>query len=257
MDDLHLVAFVEHIKNDMKLKIALIKIGQVEYFANYNKITKWKSKLFEIGTIQCVADAPDSDVFDGYLDKKYTRECLKTVISCPKGYDFAIAIMPYRFEDNFYLHRLSENCVVLSLYGISDILRYDDISMENFILKQIYEICALNYLVDDLSTDEVYNYVHLDTKGCLFDMNGDRSDILRNTEKPIICPSCKSKFGKKQIDVRFISMLENEIKRLKKPLLQRVENFIKKYPLLSIITTTLITIILNIVSTVLYELISR
>jgi hypothetical protein len=241
----------------MSLRIALIKIGQIEYLADYNKIAKWKSELFIINKIQCVTNAPESDVHDGYLDNKYTRDGLKKIVSCPKDSDIAIAIIPYRFDDNFYLHRLSKNCAALSLHRINDILKYDGISMENFILKQIYEICALNYLVDDFGTNEVYTYVHLDTKGCLFDMNGNREDILRNTEKPIICDTCKSKFGERQIDSKFLATLEKEIKRLKKPLILRIENRIKKYPFLSMLVTALIAIFLNLISNMIYELISK
>ncbi len=241
----------------MKINITLVKIGQVEYLAEYSRITKWKSKLFKIRNIQCISDAPESDVNDEFLDNKYTKEGLKEIVTCPNESDLAIAIIPYRFDDNFYMHRLSNNCVGLSLYGITDILRCEGISMENFILKQIYEICALNYLVEGLSTDDVYNYVHLDTRGCLFDMNGDRQDILRNTEKPIICDSCKNKFGKKQIDPKYISILEKEIKRLKKPFILRIENIIKKYPLVSLAITALTAISLNLISNLIYELISK
>jgi hypothetical protein len=238
----------------MKMKIALIKVGQVEYFANYNKILKWKSEIFNVGTIQRVEYAPESDVNDCFLDNKYTQKGLKEHVTCPSDYDLAIAITSYRFDDNFYIHRLSNNCAVLSLYGISEILNQAGISMENFILKQIYEVCALMSLVTDVSSSEVYNFVHLDTRGCLFDMNGDRRDILRNTEQPTICTSCKSKFGSKQLEQKFLVTLEKELMKLKKPLLQRIENCIKKYPLLSILTTTLIAIFINLVSNLIFNL---
>lgn len=239
----------------MKEKIALIKLGHVEHLANFQKLKKWNSKLFEISVIQCIDYLPESDVEDGYLDQKYTKNGLNSYVSCPNGCDLAVAVMPYRFHDNFYMHRLNTNCVVISLYEISQILEKDHISMENFIVKQIYEICALKKIVNNISTDEVYSYVHLDTRGCLFDMNGERSDILYNTEQPKICDSCREAFRKKQIDANVLSTLEKELKRIKKPYILTLEKQIKKYPFISIVLSALIAIFLNLIANLIFELI--
>lgn len=236
----------------MKSKITIIKLGHIDHFVNIQKIKKWKSNLFEVINIQCVEHLPDSEIIDGFLDQKFTKEKLSEIISCPKGSDFAIAIMPYRFIDNFYMHRIRNNCVVISLCGISDILEKDNISTENFIIKQIYEICAIKNLVNDIASDDVYQFVHLDTRGCIFDMNGQRSDILYNTEKPIICESCKNTFKKKQINAEIVSILEKELKRIKKPLILRIERYIRKYPLVSVILSILLGISLNLISNLIF-----
>jgi len=164
-----------------------------------------------------------------------------------------VAIMPYRFEDNFYIHRISNKCVIISLYGIADILKSNNISIEHFIIKQLYEICAMRHLTNDLLSDDVYKLVHSDTRGCLFDLNGERSDILYNTEQPIICEECKGKFKSKQTPTEIIKIFECELKKIKKPLALRVERWIKKYPLLSIIISALTAIIMNISASFLWE----
>lgn len=166
----------------MKYKVALIRLGHTQHLLDFQSITAWKSDLFTICGLYCIDHLPNSDIDDGYLDVKYTRSKLQSLISCPDDIDYAVAIMPYRFEDNFYMHRISNNCVVISLYGIAEILKADNISIEHFIIKQLYEICAVKHLVKDISSDDVYHFIHLDTRGCLFDMNGERSDILYNTE---------------------------------------------------------------------------
>lgn len=232
----------------MKSKVTLIKLGHINHFVNIEKIKKWKSKLFEVVNIQCVEHLPDTDSWDGYLDQKFTRDELNKIISCPKDSDFAIAIMPYRFVDNFYMHRIGNNCVVISLSGIPEILEKDNISVENFIIKQIYEICAIKNLVNDISSEDVYQFVHLDTRGCIFDMNGERSDILYNTEKPIICESCKTTFKKKQVNSEIVSILEQELKNIKKPLVLRIERYIRKYPLVSVILSAFVALLLNLIA---------
>lgn len=241
----------------MKSKITIIKLGYIDHFVNIQKVKNWKSKLFEVTDIECVEHLPDSDIIDGYLDQKFSVDELQDIISCPKNSDFAIAIMPYRFIDNFYMHRIGNNCVVISLCDIPEILEKEKISTENFILKQIYEICAIKNLVNDIASDDVYQFIHLDTRGCIFDMNGQRSHILYNTEKPIICQSCKNTFKSKQVNNQIVSILEEELKNIKKPLILRIERYIRKYPLFSIIVSGLIAIFLNILSNSIFYLCTK
>ena len=240
-----------------KIKITLIKLGYVNHLANFRKLEKWRSRIFEISEIHCVEHLPDGDVNDFYLDQKFSIDRLESLIECPKNSDIAIAIMPYRFLDNFYMHGINKNCVIISLYGISKILEVDNISMENFILKQIYEICAIKYLVSDVSSEDVYKFVHRDTRGCIFDLNGEITDILYNTEKPIICESCKDTFKRKQVDSGIITLFNRELKRIKKPLILRVEKYIKKYPFASVILSALIAVSLNILASLIWDLITK
>jgi len=238
----------------MKKKITIVKVGHVDHLANCKKIKSWKSDIFEIVEIQSVEHLPDSEMHDGYLDQKFTRESLRNVISCPVHSDFTGAITSCRFIDNFYMHRLGNNCVGISLYGITEILEIENISIENFIIKLFYEICALSLITDISNNDEVYNIVHRDTRGCLFDMNGDRTHILYNTEKPIICNSCKEKFNKKQIPQGIISTFNKELKKIKKPTILKLERYIKKYPFVSMIISALIALTINSVLNVLWKL---
>lgn len=237
----------------MQYKVTLIRLGHTQHLVDFNIIRKWKSDLFTVSGIECIDHLPNSDIEDGYLDVKYSKSKLKALISCPIESDYAVAIMPYRFEDNFYMHRISDKCVVISLYGIADILKTDSISVEHFIIKQLYEICAIRHLINDLSSDDVYQFIHSDTRGCLFDLNGERSDILYNTEQPILCEECKSVFRKKQIQAETISTLEYELQKIKKPIALKVERWIKQYPLLSIAISAFTAIILNILANLLWE----
>lgn len=241
----------------MKYKITLIKLGHAGRLVDLQKVKNWKSDLFEITEIQCVDHLPESDIQDGYLDQKYTKEKLQTIISCPTDSDFAVAIMPYKFVDNFYMHRIGADCVVISLYGIPEILGLEHISVENFIIKQMYEICAIKCLVKDISSDDVYQFVHLDTRGCLFDLNGERTDILHNTETPIICESCKDTFKRKQTNTQIIATFEKELKRIKKPLILRIERWIKKYPLVSVVVSGLITVALNLLASFIWYIATK
>lgn len=241
----------------MKHKINLIQVGHVSHLVDFQKIKQWKSDLFEVTGIDCIEHLPDSDIEDGYLDIKYTLNKLKLLLDCPVDADYAIAIMPYRFEDNFYMHRISNNCVVISLFGIVDILQIDNIAVEHFIIKQLYEICAIKHILNDIASDDVYQFIHRDTRGCLFDMNGERSDIIYNIERPIICEECKGKFKTKQIKTEILSTFEKELKRIHKPLILRLERYIKKYPFASLLLSVLTAILINVIANLICELLNK
>jgi len=151
------------------------------------------------------------------------------------------------FDDGFYMKRLSRNRIVISLFGINDILNQKSISIENFILKQIYEICALSFLFDDIATDDVYHVVHKETRGCLFDLNGYRPDIIHNTENPKICNRCLTAFDDSLIDPDLLNKLQNELSRLKKPFIVTIELLIKKCPLLSVLLLFIFGLCINYV----------
>jgi hypothetical protein len=85
-------------------------------------------------------------------------------------------------------------------------------------------------------------------------LNGDKQDIIYNTESPIICDSCRAEFKRRQADNNILSKIENELKRIRKPIIKRVEIFIKQYPLVSMCITGLSAITLNLIASALWTL---
>jgi len=238
----------------MKIKITLVKIGYIDRFVDLKKIMKWRSGIFDIIEIQAVDYLPDSEMYDTYLDQKFTRDDLREIFSCPAGSNFAVAITSYRFIDNFYMHRIAQDRVGISLYGIPEILGIENISIENFIIKCLYEICAISLIADISNDAEVYGLIHRDTRGCLFDMNGDRTDILYNTEKPIICSSCTEKFNRNQTRQGIIPTFNKELRKIRKSTLLIIEGSIRKYPLFSIVLGALIGSAISSLFTPLFEI---
>ena len=228
----------------MKRKITIIKLGYIDHLVNIKKLLKWKSDIFEITDIQEKECLHDCETTDGYLDYNFTRDSIKNEIICPEKSDYAIALTQYSFDGNFFMFRTEKKCVGISLYGIPEILQIENIPIENFIIKQIYEICALSFIYTEISDDNV-DIFHKETRRCIFDLNGERTHILYNTEQPEICINCKAKFQEKQIPQGIISIFDKELKKIKKPLINNIERSIKKYPLFSMILSAIIGMILN------------
>lgn len=236
-----------------KVRIKLLFLGHPRHEINKNKLLKFTSKYFQVVGIESIEKLPKAKKNDGYLDVEYSVEEVKSLVTAPKNADLTVAIMNYRYDDGFYLHRLSDSSVCLSISDVGQILINNNILLENFILKNIYEVVAFYLTLPSVSSDEAYEVVHGDTRGCLFDLNGDKSDVIYNTESPSICNECKSFINEKSLPDGFVNSFEKELKRIKKPLLSRVELFIRKYPLLSISLTLISSFMISVFASVFVE----
>jgi len=231
-----------------KVKVKLVFLGNPRHKLDLKKIKGLDSKFFEVVAEEYIKTLPEPKKNDGYLDVEYTvPEIIETVGSV--SFDgVVIAIMNYRFDDGFYLHRLRENQACLSIAGIDRLLLDNHISLENFIIKNIYELILFKNIFSDMSSNEAYKMVHQDTRGCLFDLNGDQTDVIHNTEKPIICDECKAFINSKSTSSGFIGKFESELKKIKKPLISSVELFIKKYPLFSVSLTLFSSFLISVLA---------
>lgn len=236
-----------------KVRIKLLFLGHPRHVINKNKLSSFSSKFFEISSVESIENLPKANKNDGYLDVEYSVEEVSNIITKTKNADLTFAVMNYPYDDNFYLHRINDNAVCLSIAGIDQLLLNNNISIENFILKNIYEVSVLFNILPSVCSNEAYDIVHDDTRGCLFDMNGDKFDVIYNTEKPLLCNSCKSYINSKSLPDGYISKLEKDLKKIKKPLISRVELFIKKYPLFSVGFTLISSFIINILASLFLE----
>ncbi len=220
---------------------------------DFDFLKKYKSNFFFVEELHRINNLPSPEEKDGYLDIVYSRKDIQALLSKTKCNGICISIiMKYGFNDHFYLHLIDKNKTCISLYGIENILSQKDITLENFVIKNIYELLIL-YKTVGLDSDEIYGLAHQDTRGCLFDLNGDKSDIIYNTETPNICEECLSKINQYPLPANFIEEIKQELIKIDKPLIKKVELFIKKYPLLSITITLFSTILINILSNFLWK----
>jgi len=236
------------------LNIKLVIIGHSDRVVNFDLIKKYKSKFFNFLDIERINHLPNPVKDDGYLDIVYSKTEIQRIMNDIEYDGLSIAIMNYGFNDNFYMHRVGTNKVCISIYGLESILSEKKISIENFIIKNVYEIFIFNQL-KILNDEDENEFLHSDTRGCLFDMNGDKRDIVYNTEKPIICDECKGKINNKLIPKNFLEDIQGELLKIDKPFIKKIENFISKYPLFSVLVTFFFSTLINLFSNWLWEMI--
>ena len=242
-------------RNIIVINIKLIVIGHSDRIVNFDLIKKYKSKFFKFLDIERIYNLPNPKKNDGYLDIVYSKNEIQAIMKDIEFEGLCIAIMNYGFDDYFYLHRVGVNKVCISIYELENILKKRNITIENFIIKNIYEIFIFYKILKNLTNStEIYKVIHNDTRGCLFDMNGDKRDIVYNTEKPIICDECKGKISGKSIPKNFLEDIQKELFKIDKPFLKKIEKFISIYPLFSILITFIFSTIINLFSNWIWEL---
>jgi hypothetical protein len=236
-----------------KIKIKIITLGYMPFELNISKIQKIKSKTFEIiEKIENYSLEKNSDIEDwGYSDILILNELPEI-----NNIDILFAITTVPLELNWYSRRLSNNKVVITLHDVKEILENNQIPIENLIsyLLYAYTLAFKRYNNSIPKYDENFDLIHHETKGCLFDMHGIKTDLVKSCNKPIICPTCKEKLRNGKVSEERINEITNEIKKIKKPLFYTISDFIKKHPIWSLIISTTYIIIMGIISSIIATL---
>ncbi|MCK4641261.1 MAG: hypothetical protein KAU06_07985 [Candidatus Marinimicrobia bacterium] len=239
-----------------KLKIKIATLGYIPFKIGFSKIIKWKSSIFEVDkSIDEYKIKLDSDTeFWGYSDKTIEKE-----LPTNSGFDFLIAITNVPLEDKYYARRFSGNRICITFADVLEYMRYETIKLENYILRNIYRY-SLVYLMYGNRIPVQYektNFTHDDTRKCLFDMNGNKTELIYSLDKPKICIECKHKLSgqiDQKVPDKIINTVEKEIKRIKKNRFQKINEFVKTNPVLSLFLTFLAGIVMSLIGTWLYEL---
>ncbi|MBD3620061.1 MAG: hypothetical protein HUJ28_11365 [Chromatiales bacterium] len=239
-----------------KTTISVVTIGHMPSEFDKRKIKSWKSALFSVvGDIENYSLTQDSD---GY-GWEFTDAKLEQVLPEQFTGNFLIAIVNVPLEYNWYTRRLSKNRVVFTFHEIKDILNGFNIPLENAVFRLLYAYTFLYKRSGERIplNDEATNFTHDETRGCLFDMNGIKTDIIYSLHEPIICPDCVERLRKEKVSNETISKAQNEIIKIKKPLFYRIVSFVKKHPIWSMVISAISAIILgaigSYIATVIYE----
>lgn len=219
-----------------KVKIKLVSIGHLPLEFNQKKIKKFSSSLFEVSEfynhkLQC-----NSDGFDWEFSDELVRDQMPNL----DGADFMIAIVNVPLEDNWYSRIISNNKIVFTFYEIKEILLNSNIPLENVIYRILiaYTLAYKRYEKNIPKLHEV-NLIHDETRGCIFDMNGIKYDIVSSCHYPIICDDCKIEITKKLVSDNEIELAKKDIKKIRKDLYFRILDKIKSHPIWALFLSSL------------------
>lgn len=227
-----------------KVKIKLITIGHLPLHVNLNQVSAWQSDVFELvdGIDNLVlrhnSDGPDWEFSDELLRSQLPENTA----------DFLLAIVNVPIEARWYSRRLGNNRAVFTFNQIREYLAWDNIPLENAILRVLYAY-TLVYLRSGKKIpdyDSAPSFTHDETRGCLFDMNGIKSDLVESCNKPVVCSECEERLKTERIPTQTIETVQKEIRKIRKRLYYRAFDFIKAKPLISLAISSVFAMLLGI-----------
>lgn len=234
-----------------KTKIRLVTLGQLPAEFDRRIIQSHKSEVFELTgiienfAINCDSDGPPNWDFS---DTKISKQLPEN-----SDADFLIAVTNVPLESNYYTRRLTGNRVVFTFFQIKDYLLFDNIPLENMAFRVIYGYSLVYRRSGNRipPLHEITNFAHDETRGCLFDMNGVKSDIIYSCVRPTICSECEQKLKNEMVSIDYINRAKKEISNISKSLFYRASDYIKNNPYKALLISSALAIILGAVGSIL------
>lgn len=229
-----------------KTKITIATIGHMPMEFSRQSITSWQSSAFEvIGEIESYSLNKDSDG----VNWEFTDASMEDILPDNFSGDFLVAIVNVPLELSWYSRRLSANRVVLTFHEIKEYLKYSNIPLENVVLRLLYAYTLLykrsgNQIPKNTAQT---NFTHDETRGCIFDMNGLKFDIIHSCHNPIICSDCIGKLGQEKVSEETINKCRADIKRIRKTAFYRITDFVKLHPIFSLAISCMTAIVLGVI----------
>ena len=231
------------------IKINLVLLGNLKYPIDVASLEAWKSKIVKIQHGASVGHLPDAEGDDW----EYTDEQLSNLLSGDSNSDFTLGVINTPLEGNYYLRRLSDRVAVLSLHEMAEIVRYSDFAIEQYVLRNAYELAVLFIAAGKLIPSEYTTWAHDEVRGCLFDLNANKPDIVFSLHRPNLCQACKTRVSSKQVPAALIPTLESELTRIQKTLYVRMAEWVRSHPIAAIFITAGSSVVLNFFSSVIFE----
>lgn len=232
-----------------KVKIKLVSIGHLPLDFNSKKIPKFSSSLFEVvGNIDNHSLRCNSDINDwGFSDQLIKNQMPKL-----NSEDFMIGIVNVPLEDNWYSRRLGDNQIVFTFHEIKEILEFSNIPLENVIYRLLnaYTFAYKRSGNKVPEFEEISDFTHDETRGCLFDMNGIKADLVASCHKPIICGECKERLRRDRVSDNEIKSAEKDISKIKKDQYYRILDKVKKHPKSALVISSLFAFTLGVAGSI-------
>jgi hypothetical protein len=234
-----------------KLNVKIVTLGHLPFTLDLKKIESWPSDLFRVsGEIENISFRASSDLKDWAYSDGLIRNNLP---SFQENILIAIANVP--IDGDYYARRLGNNTAVFTFHDIKQYLTQENIPLENAFIRTIYYACLAYKLRGGrlLSNSESETLAHDETRACVFDMNGFKSDIVYSSNTPSLCSECEERLRSNQISTELINSINKELSKLKKLVYFRITEKIKTYPRCAFILSSIFAIGLSMLASYLYD----
>jgi len=234
----------------LPLKIKLVLLGKNFNDFNLEKIRDHKSGIF---TIISVEEIRENDIKTEEDGLQYSVDKLKKKIAEDVGFDIVFAVTRSMIEDNYYGHRLGKKSCIISYFDIKEDILKDGNTIENFILRNLYAVSTLYVKSNGSLLPGDWSYLHQDTRGCLFDYNVLKTDIIYSLHKPRLCNECVASMNASTIPHDYNTMLNRELSGIRRPLYYSVRRFFISHPIWSLTIASVFSLLINLLASLVYD----
>ncbi len=232
-----------------KVSIKIAVLGQLPTDFDQRELLKLKSSVFEVNSsIETYQLNEDSEGNDW----EYTDDQLEKYLTNPFAEDFLIILVNVKLQRNWFVRRLTNNRVLFSFHEIADILRFHNVPLQNIVLRVLYGATLIYRRYSDRIPPgtEKTNYAHDETRGCLFDMNALKWDVVHSCNKAILCEHCVATLKKATVSNELVANVQKEIVKIRKPLFYRIVDFVKRHPIWLLVLSMGTALVVGIVSSI-------
>ncbi|MCC5519065.1 hypothetical protein BCT65_018665 [Vibrio splendidus] len=230
-----------------KITIKIASLGALPATFDRTVFENFSSDIFSIeGRVESYEFRADSDLDDwGYSD-----ELLNTIVP-KKGKcksDFLVVLTSVPLEDNYYTRRIGDNTLVFTFHEVGSFLQFENIPLENAVKRLLYAYSLVYLRNGELipHSAEIINFTHDDTRGCIFDMNGNKEDIIHSCHEPKLCSDCSERLVKGRVSIDTINQTKKELKNIRKTQFYIMADWVKVNPKLSIVISSIWAISLGV-----------
>lgn len=233
------------------MNISLVTLGHLKYPFKKKDLTKWKSGLLKITCSAEVMLLPDPE---GHRQEYLDRQLLNLIQSNQKA-EITVALIDAPLENNYYMRVISKSTFVISLFEMAEIVRDANLTIEQYIIRNLYIIAVVCVSRNPAIPFDYSKWAHKAIRGCLFDMNMDKKDIVFSLGKTAICDECTTRTQSYQLPNGFIKNLKNELKKIQKPIYYRMLDWVREHPIWALVFSALFAISLNLFASYIFDLI--
>jgi hypothetical protein len=236
------------------LSVHIVSLGDQRQPINFGYLKSWRSDVFEIVECSTMDNVPDANS----AAWEYPDSQLNSLVPASVDFDLTLIVVAAPLEGNFYSRRLTQRSAVVSLYEMSAILAANNLKTEDFLIQRLYALSIyFRAGVGSSPTAVAASLAHHAVRGCLFDMNANKSDIIFSMNRPTLCGACQTKIGNVALPSEFLSNVCVELKRIHRPKFYVLAEWVRSHPILALFLTALASLFINLLSNSIFEKLKR
>lgn len=235
-------------------RVRIVSLGDQRQPIDFEYLRSWSSEFFQITDCQVISNQPDADG----RNWEYPDTQLEKLVPSSSDFYLTVLVVAAPLQGNYYVRRLSENRAVVSLYEIGSVLATNNFTVEDFLIQRTYALIVyLRMNRGTLPSRHELSLSHHAVRGCLFDMNSHKPDVVFSMHKPSLCTACQAEMAKRALDESFLPSLAKELNRIRKPIYFRIADWVKAHPVIALTITALASLTINLISNSVFEKLKR